>query len=76
MTDGAGEAAALSAADAPLSPKRRKLCSRANAVRVAGWLHEVQDSDIAILRTGEPLQPFRVSVHSDPSDCIVAVVTC
>lgn len=43
-----------------LSPKRRQLCSRENASRVASRLFDLRPGRIAVVRTGNPLQPFRV----------------
>lgn len=43
-----------------LSPKRLLLCSRENANRVASRLFDEQPGRLAIVRTGNPLQPFRV----------------
>lgn len=43
-----------------LSPKRLLLCSRENANRVASRLFDVQSGRISIVRTSNPLQPFRV----------------
>lgn len=48
-----------------LSPKRQKLCSRENAVRVAGRIFDHHSKKVSILHTDDPLQPFRVSI--DPS---------
>jgi hypothetical protein len=42
------------------SPKRMMLCSRANADRVAYQLCDSTDSDVAVVRTGDELQPYRV----------------
>jgi hypothetical protein len=43
-----------------LSPKRLLLCSRENANRVASRLFDERPGRVAIVRTGNPLQPFRV----------------
>lgn len=43
-----------------LSPKRRQLCSRENASRVASRLFDQRPGRIAVVRTANPLQPFRV----------------
>ncbi len=43
-----------------LSPKRLLLCSRENANRVASRLFDAQSGRISIVRTCNPLQPFRV----------------
>ena len=43
----------------PLSPFRRRLCSRSNAVRVAARLTAAGEH-VAVVATPEPLQPWRV----------------
>lgn len=43
-----------------LSPKRRQLCSRENASRVASRLFDQRPGRIAVVRTGDPLQPYRI----------------
>jgi len=43
-----------------LSPKRLLLCSRENANRVASRLFDERPGRLAIVRTGDPIQPFRV----------------
>ena len=48
------------APDPGLSPKRLLLCSRENAQRVATRLFDLQPGRVSIVRTGNPLQPFRV----------------
>lgn len=47
------------------SAKRLTLCSRANANRVALQLCETTDADVAVVRTGEDLQPYRVVPAGD-----------
>ena len=42
------------------SPKRKQLCSRSNAERVAARLFDANGRNMAIVRTYNPLQPFRV----------------
>jgi hypothetical protein len=42
-----------------LSPLRRRLCSRSNAVRVAAHLTAVGEH-VTVVATPEPLQPWRV----------------
>lgn len=42
------------------SPKRQTLCSRANADRVAYQLCDTTEESIAVVRTGDDLQPYRV----------------
>ena len=48
-----------------LSSKRALLCSRENALRVAGRIFDHCPRKVSILRTADPLQPFCVS--TDPS---------
>ena len=45
--------------DIPLSPLRRVLCSRSNAIRVARWMRR-EGIQTAIIATGDPLQPWRI----------------
>lgn len=45
-----------------LSVKRRALCSRENAERVASRIFDRGVWPVCIIRTGNALQPFRVSV--------------
>lgn len=42
------------------SAKRMTLCSRANADRVAFQLCETTDANVAVVRTGDEFQPYRV----------------
>lgn len=44
----------------PMSPKRRALCSRENALRVAGRIFDA-GQHAYVIRTGDPLQPFRAT---------------
>lgn len=43
-----------------LSPKRLLLCSRENANRVASRIFDESPGRISIVRTNNPMQPFRV----------------
>ncbi len=45
--------------DTPLSPRRRMLCSRANAVRVAAWMR-LDGIYTDIVATADPLQPWLI----------------
>ena len=54
-----------------LSPKRRLLCSRENALRVAGRIFDHSQGKVSILRTTDPLQPFRISTDPASSGLIV-----
>jgi hypothetical protein len=60
------------------SSKRAKLCSIENANRVATQVADHILSDTAVVKTGNPLQPFRVILASDaPQGRMVSrVVTC
>lgn len=44
----------------PRSPKRKTLCSRAHADRIAYQLCDTTDENVAVIRTGDELQPYRV----------------
>lgn len=46
----------------PLSAKRRALCSRENAERIASQIFDQGIWPVHIIRTGNALQPFRVSI--------------
>jgi hypothetical protein len=48
----------------PLSPKRRTLCSRENAQRVAARMMDDGLDCVSVLRTNNPLQPLRVVAES------------
>jgi hypothetical protein len=52
--------AALMSAEA-ISAKRRILCSRDNALRVATRMFDDLARPVSVIRTGNPLQPYRVS---------------
>lgn len=54
-----------------LSPKRKLLCSRENALRVAGRIFDQSSGTVSILRTADPLQPFRVSTGPAPPGLVV-----
>ncbi|KKW90260.1 hypothetical protein [Sphingobium chungbukense] len=58
-----------------LSLKRLELCSRENAVRVANRIFDDHTRKVSILRTGNPLQPFRVSLGpADPRRVVLEIV--
>ncbi|NJC35442.1 hypothetical protein GGR88_002971 [Sphingomonas jejuensis] len=42
------------------SPKRSQLCSRVHAQRIAMRMFDAGARQVSIVRTGDPLQPFRV----------------
>src|SRR3546814_10656587 len=54
-----------------LSPKRQLLCSRENALRVASRIFDHSQGKVSILRTTDPLQPFRISTDPASSGLIV-----
>ena len=66
----------------PVSPKRSakraKLCSIENANRVATQVADRILSDTAVVKTGNPLQPFRVVLASNAPQgrTVSRVVTC
>ncbi|CAH0356293.1 hypothetical protein [Sphingobium sp. CECT 9361] len=56
---------------APISPKRDILCSRENALRVASRIFYAQTRPVSIIRTCDPLQPFRVSTSPGRDENVV-----
>ena len=56
---------------AQMSPKRGILCSRENALRVASRLFHAQTRPVSIIRTCDPLQPFRVSTSPGRDEHVV-----
>ena len=44
----------------PLSPKRTMLCSVEHANRVGEQIVEEDEREIAVVKTGDPLQPVKV----------------
>lgn len=52
------------------SPKRLLLCSRENAVRVADRLCGATRRRVWVLRTGHPLQPYRVAAAPPLDDTV------
>lgn len=64
--------------DAARSAKRARLCSIENANRIATKVAEHVQSDTAVVKTGNPLQPFRVVLASKaaPGRTVSRVVTC
>ena len=47
------------------------LCSRENALRVASRIFDHSQGKVSILRTTDPLQPFRISTDPASSGLIV-----
>ncbi len=60
------------------SAKRARLCSIENANRIATKVAEHVQSDTAVVKTGNPLQPFRVVLASKaaPGRTVSRVITC
>lgn len=60
------------------SAMRAKLCSLENANRVATQVADRILSDTAVVKTGNPLQPFRVVLASNAPQgrTVSRVVTC
>jgi hypothetical protein len=57
-----------------LSPKRSLLCSRDNAQRVAAQIFADRGEPVSILRTGDPLQPYRVLAGAKFDDTVEMVL--
>lgn len=55
-----------------LSPKRRQLCSRENALRVAARIFDRSPERLSIVCTHDPIQPFRVSFDPADQDQVIA----
>jgi hypothetical protein len=47
------------------SDNRKTLCSRAHADRIAFQLCDSTDVDVAVVRTGDVLQPYKVVAADD-----------
>ena len=60
------------------SSKRARLCSIENANRIATKVAEHVQGDTAVVKTGNPLQPFRLVLASKaaPGRTVSRVVTC
>lgn len=56
------------------STARARLCSTEHARRVADRLFDTERRDISIIRTVDPLQPFRVIRSSDVRDRSAEIV--
>ena len=59
-----------------LSAKRRALCSRENAERVALQIFRQGVWPVSIVRTGNALQPFRVSTAPASDENVVVEMLC
>ena len=51
-----------------ISPKRRLLCSRENALRLAARFFDIEMKPVSVIRTGNPFQPYRVSLAPSHGD--------
>lgn len=60
------------------SEKRKKLCSIENANRVATQVAERTSTDTAVVKTDNPLQPYRVVLARNAPDrrIVSRVLTC
>jgi hypothetical protein len=59
-----------------LSKHRKALCSIENANRVAAQTADTAHSNIAVVKTSHPLQPFRVVLaNCAPHEDLVTLVT-
>lgn len=56
------------------SEKRRELCSRENAQRVAARVFDTRNAPVSIVRTNDPLQPFRVSKSPTSGETVEMVM--
>ncbi|QOT74551.1 hypothetical protein H5V43_22040 (plasmid) [Sphingobium fuliginis] len=66
----------MSAQPESMSLKRRALCSRENAERVASQIFDQGVWPVSIIRTGNALQPFRVSVAPARDDHVEVELLC
>ena len=68
---------AMTAKPNPQFSKRDRLCSIENANRVATQIADLSDNDTAVVRTGNPIQPFRVvfAKSAKPDRIVSRVVT-
>lgn len=53
-----------------LSPRRRELCSREHALRVAARIFDEGERSVSLIRTGSPLQPYRISTRPAKDDTV------
>lgn len=51
-----------------ISSKRSLLCSRENALRLAGRYFDGDLQPVSVIRTGDPFQPYRVSLAPAKDD--------
>ncbi len=60
------------------SPLRARLCSIENANRLAVQVADEADSDTVVVRTGNPVQPFRVVLANcaEDSDIVSRTLNC
>ena len=57
-----------------LSPKRTLLCSREHALRVADQICAATCAPVCVVRTGHPLQPYRVAHAPGVGDTVTVEV--
>jgi hypothetical protein len=62
----------------PGSPLRARLCSIENANRLAVQVAEEAASDAVVVRTGNPVQPYRVLLANcvEAHDVVSRTLTC
>jgi hypothetical protein len=66
----------MSGTKSSLSKQRKTLCSIENANRVAAQTADTAHSNIAVVKTCHPLQPFRVVLaNCAPHEDLVTLVT-
>lgn len=60
------------------SPLRARLCSIENANRLAVQVADEADSDTVVVRTGNPVQPFRVVLANcaEDADIVSRTLNC
>ena len=65
-------------AKAPGSPLRARLCSIENANRLAVKVADEAASDAVVVRTGNPVQPYRVLLAycAEDRDIVSRTLTC
>lgn len=65
-------------AKAPGSPLRARLCSIENANRLAVMVADEAASDAVVVRTGNPVQPYRVLLANcaEDRDIVSRTLTC
>lgn len=59
-----------------LSRSRRKLCSREHALRIAARMCDAGGQPVSIIRTDDPMQPFRISLAPREEDVVELQMVC